>query len=129
MGLTVIVSNASPKPIYAQISDQLRAAILSGDPPPGTELPSIRKLAQDLRVSVITTKRAYDDLELEGFIVATPGRGSYVAEPNLELVREARLREIEDHARSLSAVAKAAGIARETVDEIVDMAWKEGQDA
>lgn len=124
--MTVIVSNASPRPIYAQIEEQIRAAIMSGEAAPGSELPSIRKLAQDLRVSVITTKRAYDDLEREGFLVSSPGRGSFVAEPNRELLREARLREAEGHMALAVSSARAAGAGRAELLEILDMALKEG---
>jgi GntR family transcriptional regulator len=125
MPITVVVSNASLKPIYLQIEERLRACIMSGEASPGEELPSIRKLAQDLRVSAITTKRAYDDLEREGFIVTSPGRGSYVAEPNKELVREAALREIEDHGRRIVAAARSSNVSRAEVKAILDMAWKE----
>ena len=124
MAITVIVSNSSPKPIYAQIEEQIRAAIMKGEAGAGTELPSIRKLASDLRVSVITTKRAYDDLEREGFLVSSQGRGSYVAEPNKELLREARLREVEEHLSLAVAAAKAGGATRKLVGEMLDFAWK-----
>jgi len=126
MPLTVVVSNASPKPIYVQIEERIRASIMALEAIPGEELPSIRKLAQDLRVSVITTKRAYEDLEREGFIVTSPGRGSFVAEPNRELLREARLREAEGHLAQAVAAARAAGADRTLVDEMLDFAWKEG---
>jgi GntR family transcriptional regulator len=125
MAITVVVSNASPKPIYLQIEERIRAAIMSGEASPGEELPSIRGLAADLRVSVITTKRAYDDLEREGFIVTSPGRGTFVAEPNVEFMREARLREIEAHAAKAVDAAKAAGIGRDELSRIVDLAWEE----
>ena len=125
MGIPIVLSNTSAKPIYAQISDQIRAAILSGLAAPGFELPSIRRLAQDLRVSVITTKRAYDDLEREGFLVASPGRGCFVAEPNVELVREARLREVEEHLGKAVSVARSAGIDKSSVEEMLDLLWKE----
>jgi GntR family transcriptional regulator len=124
MALTVLVSNASPKPIYQQIEDRIRAAIMASEMKAGEALPSIRGLAQDLRVSVITTKRAYDDLEREGFIVTSPGRGSYVAEPNLEFVREAKLREAEEHLAKAADAAKAAGIGRDALVEMLDLVWK-----
>jgi GntR family transcriptional regulator len=124
MPITVIISNASPKPIYSQIEERIRAAIMAGEAKPGEELPSIRGLAQDLRVSVITTKRAYDDLEREGFIVTSPGRGSYVAEPNLEFLREARLREAEAYLAQAVDAARAASIGRAELGEMLDLAWK-----
>jgi GntR family transcriptional regulator len=125
MAITVVVSNASPKPIYLQIEERIRAAIMSGEASPGEELPSIRGLAADLRVSVITTKRAYDDLEQEGFIVTSPGRGTYVAEPNVEFMREARLREVEEHLAKAVDAAKAAGLGRKELSEMADLAWEE----
>jgi len=125
VGVTIVISNASPKPIYLQIVEQIRASIMSGQAPPGEELPSIRGLAQDLRVSAITTKRAYEDLEREGFIVTSPGRGSFVAEPNKELVREAKLREVEEHLTLAVDAARAAGAGRKLVREMLDLAWKE----
>jgi GntR family transcriptional regulator len=124
MAITVVVSNASPKPIYLQIEERIRAAIMSGEASPGEELPSIRGLAADLRVSVITTKRAYDDLEREGFIVTSPGRGTYVAEPNVEFMREARLREVEEHLAKAVDAAKAAGLGRKELSEMTDLAWE-----
>ena len=125
MSATIIISNGSPDPIYFQIAKQIRQSILSGETKPLEELPSIRRLAQDLRVSVITTKRAYDELELEGFIVTSPGKGSYATEPDRKLVRELRLREIEELADKTAVAAKAGGIDRSEVEEIFDNAWKE----
>jgi GntR family transcriptional regulator len=124
MPITAIISNASPKPIYLQIEECIRAAIMSGEAKAGEELPSIRRLAQDLRVSVITTKRAYDDLERELFIVTSPGRGSYVAEPNLEFVREARLREAEAHMAKAVDSGRAAGVGLSELRDMLDIAWK-----
>ena len=95
--MNLIISNASGKPIYEQIYTQIKNCILTGELSPGDALPSIRALAKDLRISVITTTRAYDELEQDGFIDRVPGKGCYVAEKNLELVREAHLKQIEDH--------------------------------
>ena len=94
--MDVILSNTSGIPIYAQIQDQIKAAILRGDVAEGEALPSIRALARDLRVSVITTTRAYADLTAEGFLANVPGKGYYVLPRNSELVREQVLRQIED---------------------------------
>ena len=93
--MEIIISNSSDKPIYEQISSQIKDAILSGDLSTGEALPSIRALAGDLHVSVITTKRAYSDLEALGFIETKQGKGSFVAGGNLELLREERLRHVE----------------------------------
>jgi len=92
--VNILISNSSEKPIYEQIGDQLKAMILSGELSEGDELPSMRFLARELHISVITTKRAYEELEREQFIVSVPGKGTYVAPKNLELVREQHLREI-----------------------------------
>jgi len=93
--LEIIISNASDKPIYEQITSQMKALILSGELVEGERLPSIRALANDLRISVITTKRAYADLEELGFIETVQGKGSFVAGGNREFLREERLRRVE----------------------------------
>lgn len=94
--MDIIISNASDKPIYDQIVSQMKALILTGELEEGQQLPSIRALAGDLRISVITTKRAYAELEAQGFIETVPGKGSFVAGGNLELLKEERLRRIEE---------------------------------
>ena len=94
--MDIIISNASGAPIYEQICTQVKAKITSGELAEGDALPSIRLLAKELRISVITTKRAYEELEREGFLVTYPGKGSFVAGKNLELIREERLRQIEE---------------------------------
>lgn len=93
--MNIRISNADSDPIYLQIKEQLRAAIISGELVAGDKLPSIRFLAKELRVSVITTKRAYDELENEGFIDSVQGKGSFVAQRNPELLREEQLRKVE----------------------------------
>ena len=93
--LDIIISNSSSKPIYEQICDQIKAAIVTGELAEGEQLPSIRALANSLRVSAITTKRAYADLEAAGLIETVQGKGSFVAGGNAELIREERMREVE----------------------------------
>ena len=93
----IIISNASGQPIYEQICRQVKGAVASGKLKPGEPLPSIRNLARDLRISVITTKRAYEELERDGFICTVAGKGSFVAQQDVELARESSLREIEEH--------------------------------
>lgn len=93
--LDIIISNSSSKPIYEQICDQIKAAIVTGDLAEGEQIPSIRALANSLRVSAITTKRAYADLEAAGLIETVQGKGSFVAGGNAELIREERMREVE----------------------------------
>ena len=106
MAMDIIISNAGGAPIYEQICSQIKAKIMSGELAEGDALPSIRLLAKELRISVITTKRAYEELEREGFLVTYPGKGSFVAGKNLELIREEHLRRIEEllaRARELAA--------------------------
>lgn len=119
--MDVIVSNASPDPIYVQIKNQLKAAIVNGQLAPGEQLPSIRRLATQLRVSVITTKRAYDELEREGFIDSVQGRGSFVAQANTELVQEENRRRIENHLRAAIDAAPAAGVSLDDLKSLIDV--------
>ena len=117
----IIVSNASDKPIYEQIASQMKGLILSGALDAGTQLPSIRALANDLRVSVITTKRAYTDLEAQGFIETVQGKGSFVAGGNMEVLREERLRRVEEHLTRAVDEAKAGGIAAGDLHDMLDL--------
>ena len=121
--MDLIISNASGKPIYEQICTQIKNAILSGELSPGDALPSIRALAKDLRISVITTKRAYDELERDGFIDRVPGKGCYVAEKNLELVREAHLKQIEDHMNAIVDLAAGCSLTEEEAVEMLRLMW------
>lgn len=116
--MEIIISNASDKPIYEQIASQIKDAVLAGELSAGDALPSIRALANDLHVSVITTKRAYSDLESLGFIETVQGKGSFVAGGNLELLREERLRHVEGLLEQALSVARSANI---TLDELHDM--------
>ncbi len=121
--MDLIISNASGKPIYEQICTQIKNAILSGELSPGDALPSIRALAKDLRISVITTTRAYDELERDGFIDRVPGKGCYVAEKNLELVREAHLKQIEDHMNAIVDLAASCSLTEEEAVEMLRLMW------
>lgn len=116
--MEIIISNASDKPIYEQITSQMKDLILSGELKEGEQLPSIRALAADLRISVITTKRAYADLEEQGFIETVPGKGSFIAGGNQELLREEQLRTVEKHLEKAVTGAKKAGI---ETDELVEL--------
>ncbi len=107
--MKILLSNSSPQPIYEQILRQVRTQILAGDLKEGEALPSIRKLAQTLQISVITTKRAYDELEREGLIDTVGGKGTFVASPNAEFLREKRVRAVEEHLSK--AIAEAHGSA------------------
>ena len=119
--LEIIVSNASDKPIYAQIASQIQDAILSGELEEGAPLPSIRALANDLRISVITTKRAYADLEEAGFIDTVQGKGSFVAGGNRELLREGRLKRVEELLEQAVREASAAEISTDELHEMLDV--------
>ncbi len=121
--MDLIISNASGKPIYEQIYTQIKNAILSGELSPGDALPSIRALAKDLRISVITTTRAYDELERDSFIDRVPGKGCYVAEKNLELVREAHLKQIEDHMNAIVDLAAGCSLTEEKAVEMLRLMW------
>ena len=117
--MNLIISNTSGKPIYEQIVSQIKRQIVSGELVSGEMLPSIRSLAKDLRISVITTKRAYDELECEGLIVTAAGKGSFVAERNAEWLREDVLRRIEDHLQQISQLAAQIGLSGEDLCEML----------
>ena len=127
--MNLIISNASGKPIYEQIYTQVKNCIISGELSPGDALPSIRALAKDLRISVITTTRAYDELERDGFIDRVPGKGCYVAEKNLELVREAHLKQIEEHMTEIVTLAAGCSLSEEDTVQMLRLIWEnEGKD-
>ena len=115
--MNVIVSNASDRPIYEQIYTQIKGAILRGECKEGDPLPSIRALAKELRISVITTKRAFDDLERDGFIYSVQGKGSFVAVKNRELLREEYLRQAEGKLSEAISLARSGGITDEELSE------------
>lgn len=123
--MELYISNSGQEPIYAQITRQIKQQILSGKLKEGDALPSIRLLAKELRISVITTKRAYEDLEAEGFIVTTPGKGSFVAPQNPELQREEMLKQVEQHLQNSVDAARRGGIGREEVREMLDLLWED----
>ena len=127
--MNLIISNASGKPFYEQIYTQVKYCIISGELSPGDALPSIRALAKDLRISVITTTRAYDELERDGFIDRVPGKGCYVAEKNLELVREAHLKQIEEHMTEIVTLAAGCSLSEEDTVRMLRLIWEnEGKD-
>ena len=121
--MDIIISNASGKPIYEQITSQIKTMILNGTLQEGEALPSMRLLAKELRISVITTKRAYEDLERDGFIETVTGRGSFVAGKNLDFVREEHLRMIEDKLQDAVKLAKTAGISLDELIEILKLLY------
>ncbi len=119
--MEIILSNSSASPIYEQIAQQVKDAILSGELAEGTMLPSIRSLASDLRISVITTKRAYADLEEAGFVSTVQGKGTFVAGGNRELLREERLRCVERQLEGAVHDAQGAGITAEELHAMLDL--------
>ncbi len=116
--MNIIISNQSSQPIYEQIANQVKALIIGGSLKEGDMLPSMRLLAKELRISVITTKRAYEELERDGFIVSQTGKGSFVAGTNTELVREAQLQKIE---QQLTQAVETARISNVSLDELQEM--------
>ena len=115
--MKIIISNADPRPIYEQITSQIKNLIITGALKSGEALPSMRFLAKELRISVITTKRAYEELERSGFIETVAGKGSFVSGMNADFLREEHLRIAEEHLQQAVDAAKSTGISR---DELVD---------
>ena len=116
--MNLFIDNKSGAPIYEQLYNQIKNQILSGALQTDEALPSIRGLARDLRISVITTKRAYDELENEGFLYTLPGKGCFVAERSVELLREENLRKIEGHMQEIRRLAAACGLTEDELAEI-----------
>ena len=119
--MTILIDNRSGLPIYEQIARQLRDQIISGELPPDTALPSIRALARDLRISVITTRRAYEELEREGFLYTVAGKGCFAAEKNTALLREDTLRKIEEHLNEIRRLAARCGLTGEELREMLNV--------
>lgn len=116
--MNIFIDNKSGAPIYDQIYSQIKSQIINGTLKEDEALPSIRSLAKDLRISVVTTKRAYDELEREGFIYTIAAKGCFVAPKNVELIREANLRKIEKYMTEISKLAASCGL---TKQELIDM--------
>lgn len=119
--MTILINNHSGVPIYDQIFTQIKNQIISGALPEGEALPSIRALAKDLRISVITTKRAYEELESAGFIYTLPGKGSFVSQRDTQLIREENLKEIEEHLGKIRQLAALCGLSRREIIEMFDI--------
>ena len=116
--MQIYIQNTGETPIYEQIVSQIKAQILSGDLQEGDALPSMRTLAKELRISVITTKRAYEELEKQGYVRSVTGKGSFVAPKNLELIREENLRQIEDAMQQILSLAAPCGL---SLDDLIQM--------
>lgn len=123
--MELIIRSTGNQPIYDQIASQIRAQIVSGALAPGEALPSIRGLAKDLKISVITTKRAYDELEAAGFINTVAGKGCFVAEQNLTLMRAQQRQQLEAKLAEAVALAKSSGASLETLSDLLRRAWED----
>jgi GntR family transcriptional regulator len=123
--MRILISNSSPDPIYEQIVRQLKAQILAGELEEGTALPSIRNLAHELQISVITTKRAYEELDREGLIDSVAGKGTFVAAQNPELLREKRLRAVESKLAEAVDEARSLGVDPGKVRQMLELLWED----
>ncbi|MFD0870849.1 HTH-type transcriptional repressor yvoA [Chlamydia abortus] len=123
--MKIIISNVSDQPLYLQIKEQIKAAILRGELQAGEPLPSIRALATDLNVSVLTTRRVFEELEAEGFIITKAGKGSFVAPDNLELLLESKRLMVEAKLIEAWEIARNLGISREELYSMMDLIFEE----
>lgn len=123
--MVILIDNKSGSPIYDQIYSQIKSQIIAGSLKEHEMLPSIRGLAKDLRISFITTKRAYEELEKDGFLYAVPGKGCFVADRNIELLREEHLKQIEDHMEQIVRLAGACNLTEKDIIDMVTFAWEE----
>ena len=123
--MNILIDNKSGEPIYNQIHSQIKNQIISGELKEDEMLPSIRGLAKDLRISFITTKRAYEELEKEGFIYTLPAKGCYVAPKNVELLREENLKKIEEHIAQIAKLAASCNLSREDIVEMITFGMEE----
>ena len=122
--MDIILSNSSGKPIYEQITDKVKEQIMTGALAAGDALPSMRLLAKELRISVITTKRAYEELERDGFLENVPGKGCFVAPQNRELLREAQLRKVEEKLSQAVDEARKGGFPLEELQEMLNLLYQ-----
>ena len=123
--MRILIANSSPDPIYEQIVRQIKAQVIAGELLEGQPLPSIRKLAQDLQISVITTKRAYDDLERERLIDTVAGKGTFVAAQNAEFLREKRMKAVEEKLAAAVAEAQLMGMGFDELSEMLRLLCEE----
>ena len=123
--MNIIISNNSSVPIYEQIKNAIKDAIISNELKEEEMLPSVRNLANDLKISFLTVKKAYDELEAEGFIKTVQGKGSFVAPKNLELIKEEKLKEIQDYIEKVYNISRIANISEDEIKELFNMIFKE----
>ena len=122
--MNIVISNSGEIPIYERIASQIKSAVIAGEVKPGEPLPSLRFLAKELRVSVISTKRAYEELEREGYIMSVPGKGSFAAEINRELLREEQYKRLEEHLNEAVDAARTAGISLGEMKELLETLYE-----
>ncbi len=122
--MNIIISNNSSIPIYEQIKIAIKQAIFSNELKEEDMLPSVRNMANDLKISFLTVKRAYDELEQEGYIKTVQGKGSFVAPKNLELIKEEKLKEIQDHIEKIYDISKVSNISEEEIKELFKMIFE-----
>lgn len=123
--MNILIDNKSGTPIYDQIYSQIKSQIISGSLKQDELLPSIRGLAKDLRISFITTKRAYEELEKEGFIYTLPAKGCYVAPKNIELIREENLKKIEEYLDEIVRLSASCNLSKQEIIEMVNFSLEE----
>lgn len=123
--MNIIISNSNDNPIYIQVKNQIKNAIISNELSIGDKLPSIRTLAKDLKISVITTKAAYEELEKEGYVETIPSKGIYVSNKNKELIKEEQLQNIEDLIKTSIGIAKLSNISKDEMLNILDIYWED----
>lgn len=123
--MNIIISNNSGEPIFEQIENAIKQAIFSNELKEEDMLPSVRSLANDLKISFLTVKRAYDELEQAGFIRTIPGKGSFVAPKNLELIKEEKLKEIQDYIEKIYNISKVANISKDEIKELFKIIFEE----
>ena len=123
--MNIIITNSSGIPIFEQIENAIKEAIFSNELKEGEMLPSVRSLANDLKISFLTVKRAYDELEKAGFIKTVQGKGSYVSPKNLDLIKEEKLKEIQDYIEKIYEVSKLSNISKEEISELFKMIFEE----
>ena len=125
--MDIIISNSAGKPIYEQITTQIKGMIMRGELKPGDPIPSMRALAKSIHVSVITVQKAYEDLARDGFIDTTVGRGSFVSAQNTEFIREEHQRQAEEHLQKAAEIGRSYGISVETLAQLLELFYQ-GED-
>ncbi|NME96414.1 GntR family transcriptional regulator [Clostridium cochlearium] len=123
--MNIVISNTSDKPLYQQIKDQIKEAILTGELKNGELLPSIRNFSSELRVSVLTIRRVYDELEKEGFVSSQAGKGTFVLAGNIDLIKDTRRLMVEDKMTEMVSIAKSMGISKKELIDMMDIIYEE----